>query len=41
MTAPLMALEQRKEAERFDCAPWVHKTRTLPREQLHREVEKE
>jgi hypothetical protein len=30
----------RAEGERFDCAPWVHKARTLPREQFRREVEK-
>jgi len=25
----------------FDCAPWVHKARTMPREEFKREVEKE
>ena len=27
--------------ERFDCAPWVHKARSMPREEFSREVEKE
>ena len=31
----------RAEGERFDCAPWVHKARVLPREEFKREVEKE
>jgi len=31
----------RAEGQRFDCAPWVHKARTLPREEFKREVEKE
>jgi hypothetical protein len=31
----------RAEGQRFDCAPWVHKARTMPREQFRREVEKE
>jgi hypothetical protein len=31
----------RVEGQRFDCAPWVHKARTMPREQFRREVEKE
>jgi hypothetical protein len=30
----------RAEGRRFDCAPWVHKARTLPREEFKREVEK-
>jgi len=30
----------RAEGQRFDCAPWVHKARTMPREQFRREVEK-
>ena len=25
----------------FDCAPWVHKARAMPREEFEREVEKE
>jgi len=31
----------RAEGQRFDCAPWVHKARALPREEFSREVEKE
>jgi len=31
----------RAEGERFDCAPWVHKARVLPREEFKREIEKE
>src|SRR3954449_13278148 len=31
----------RAEGQRFDCAPWVHKARTMPREEFTREVEKE
>src|SRR3989449_10474859 len=31
----------RAEGQGFDCAPWVHKARTMPREQFRREVEKE
>jgi hypothetical protein len=31
----------RAEGQRFDCAPWVHKARSMPREDFRREVEKE
>ena len=31
----------RAEGQHFDCAPWVHKARSLPREEFRREVEKE
>ncbi len=31
----------RAEGQRFDCAPWVHKAREMPREDFMREVEKE
>ena len=31
----------RAEGQRFDCAPWVHKARSMPREAFRREVEKE
>ena len=31
----------RAEGQRFDCAPWVHKARSMPREEFPREVEKE
>src|SRR5271154_6318925 len=30
----------RREGERFDCAPWVHKAKQLPREEFEREVER-
>ena len=31
----------RAEGQRFDCAPWVHKARTMTREEFKREVEKQ
>ena len=31
----------RAEGQRFDCAPWVHKARSMRREEFAREVEKE
>jgi hypothetical protein len=31
----------RAEGQRFICAPWVHKARSMPREEFKREVEKE
>jgi len=31
----------RAEGQRFVCAPWVHKARSMPREEFRREVEKE
>jgi hypothetical protein len=31
----------RAEGQRFDCAPWVHKARSMPRQEFAREVEKE
>jgi len=31
----------RRDGQHFDCAPWVHKAREMPREQFRREVEKE
>ncbi len=31
----------RAEGQSFDCAPWVHKARSMPREDFAREVEKE
>ena len=31
----------RAEGQSFDCAPWVHKARSMPREEFAREVEKE
>ena len=30
----------RRDGQNFDCAPWVHKARELPREEFKREVEK-
>jgi hypothetical protein len=30
----------RAEGQRFDCAPWVHKARVMPREEFKREVER-
>ena len=30
----------RAQGQHFDCAPWVHKARILPREEFQREVEK-
>ena len=30
----------RREGQSFDCAPWVHKARSMPREEFAREVEK-
>jgi len=32
---------RRAQGQGFDCAPWVHKARIMPREQFRREVEKE
>src|SRR5246127_335289 len=31
----------RRDGQRFVCAPWVHKARSMPREDFRREVEKE
>jgi hypothetical protein len=31
----------RAEGQSFECAPWVHKARSMPREEFAREVEKE
>jgi hypothetical protein len=31
----------RRDGQHFDCAPWVHKARSMPREEFTREVEKE
>jgi len=30
----------RRDGERFDCAPWVHKAKELPKEEFQREVER-
>ncbi len=31
----------RRDGQHFDCAPWVHKAREMPREEFRREVERE
>ena len=31
----------RAEGQHFECAPWVHKARSMPREEFTREVERE
>ena len=31
----------RRDGQEFDCAPWVHKARRMPREEFRREIEKE
>jgi hypothetical protein len=31
----------RRDGQQFDCAPWVHKAREMPREKFRREVERE
>ena len=36
-----MAKLARAEGQQFGCAPWVHKARSMPREEFTREVEKE
>ena len=30
----------RRDGEEFDCAPWVHKAKELPKEELKPEVER-
>jgi hypothetical protein len=36
-----LAKVARRDGREFDCAPWVHKARSMPREDFRREVEKE
>ncbi len=36
-----LAKVARRDGQDFDCAPWVHKARSMPREDFRREVEKE
>ena len=36
-----LAKVARRDGQHFDCAPWVHKARAMPREDFRREVEKE
>jgi hypothetical protein len=31
----------RRDGQDFDCAPWVHRARSMPREEFRRAVEKE
>jgi hypothetical protein len=35
-----LAKVARAEGQRFDCAPWVHKAGSMPREEFKREVER-
>ncbi len=35
-----LAKVARRERQEFDCAPWVHKAKELPREEFKREVER-
>jgi hypothetical protein len=35
-----LAKVARREQQGFDCAPWVHKARELPREEFKQEVER-
>src|SRR6476646_1189709 len=37
----LAKLARRNDGQDFDCATWLHKARTLPKEQFRHEVEKE
>ncbi len=37
----LAKLARRNHGQGFDCATWLHKARELPKEEFHREVEKE
>ena len=36
-----LAKVARRDGQDFDCAPWVHKARSMPREDFRRELEKE
>jgi hypothetical protein len=36
-----LAKVARRDGQDFDCPPWVHKARSMPREDFSREVEKE
>ncbi|MGO9843607.1 MAG: hypothetical protein ACLPZF_20800 [Candidatus Acidiferrales bacterium] len=38
--APELAKVTRREGERFESAPWVHKAQALPKEDFKREVER-
>jgi hypothetical protein len=37
----LAKLARRSPGQQFDCATWLHKARELPKEEFHREVERE
>src|SRR3989441_4942746 len=37
----LAKLARRTDGQEFDCATWLHKARSMPKEQFKREVEKE
>ena len=36
-----MAKVARRDGQEFDCATWLHKARSLPRDEFKREVERE
>src|ERR1700681_3969565 len=36
-----LAKVARRDGQEFDCVPWLHKARSLPKDQFKREVEKE
>ena len=36
-----MAKVARRDGQEFDCATWLHRARSLPKDQFKREVEKE
>jgi hypothetical protein len=36
-----LAKVARRDGQEFDCATWLHKARSLPKDQFKREVEKE
>ncbi len=37
----LAKLARRRDGQGFDCATWLHKARSMPKDQFRREVEKE
>ena len=36
-----LAKVARRDRQKFDCATWLHKAKTLPKDQFRREVERE
>ena len=38
--ATVMARVARRDGKAFDCAPWVHKAKEMPRAEFEREVER-